>query len=330
MAPAARGDLAHVASGEPRRHVGVRRPGPRRYPVTTVDDQRQGEGPSAPIPIVIVSGLSGSGKTTAMKALEDCGYFCIDNLPPSLLPTLLTLCNESEQVDRVAVAVDIREGRFLETIGPAIETAGAAGHRIDVLFLDCRDEVLVRRFSEVRRRHPLLAPTVVESIELERSALSPVRSRASLELDTSSTSVHQLRRLIMDRFGEPSRTRRPAVNLLSFGFKHGLPIEADYVLDARFLPNPYFVEGLRHQTGQDPDVATFLRSVPETREFLERVQNLLDFAVPLHDNEGRSLVTVAVGCTGGRHRSVYLVGELAKHLAQSCEIHILHRDISRT
>lgn len=286
--------------------------------------------PHPPVPIVIVSGLSGSGKTTAMKALEDCRYFCIDNLPPSLLPSLLSLCDQSDEVGRVAVAVDIREGRFLEAIGPAIDGLEADGHAVQVLFLDCRDEVLVRRFSEVRRRHPLLAPTVAESVAMERAALAPVRARASLELDTSSTSVHQLRRLVQDRFGDRTRHRRPAVNLMSFGYKHGLPIEADYVLDARFLPNPFFVEGLRHQSGQDPDVAAFLWGLPETLRFLELVQNLLDFAVPLHDNEGRSLVTVAVGCTGGRHRSVFLVGELAKHLAQSCEIHILHRDISRT
>lgn len=282
------------------------------------------------IPVVIVSGLSGSGKTTAMKALEDCGYFCIDNLPPSLLPELLALCDQNSEVHKVAAAVDIREGRFLHEIDAAVDALVASGRPVDVLFLDCRDEVLIRRFSEVRRRHPLLATTIAESIELERRALAPVHGRASLEIETSSTTVHQLRRIVQDRFSSSGDRRKLAVNLISFGFKHGLPVEADYVLDARFLPNPFFIEDLRTQTGKDAAVGAFLAEIPETGRFLAQVQNLLDFALPLHDNEGRSLVTVAVGCTGGRHRSVYIVGELASHLAARCEIHILHRDISRT
>lgn len=282
------------------------------------------------MPVVIVSGLSGSGKTTAMKSLEDCGHFCIDNLPPSLLPALLTLCDQAPEIQRVAAVVDIREGRFLGEIDAAIDALTASGRPVDVLFLDTRDDVLIRRFSEVRRRHPLLAATVTESIALERSALAPVRARASLEIETSSTTVHQLRRIVQDRFASSASRRRLAVTLLSFGYKYGIPIEADYVLDARFLPNPHFVEELRRQTGKDPAVAAFLGGLPETGQYLSNLQNLLDFTLPLHDNEGRSLVTVAVGCTGGRHRSVYVVGELASHLGARCEIHILHRDISRT
>jgi UPF0042 nucleotide-binding protein len=282
------------------------------------------------IPVVIVSGLSGSGKTTAMKALEDIGWFCIDNLPVSLLPRLLDLCDSNDDVERVAVAMDVREGRFLADVEATIFAIEAEGHPVSILFLDSREDVLIRRFSETRRRHPLYAGnTVAEGIEQERRVLAGIRERATVQLDTSSTNVHQLRRLVQDRFGQAAATRRMCVNIVSFGYKYGVPPEADYVFDVRFLPNPYFIEQMRMQTGKDPEVVRFLDEQPEGAAFLGRLDNLLDFALPLHDNEGRSLVTLAVGCTGGRHRSVYIAGELSRRLGERYEVNLLHRDIGR-
>ena len=282
------------------------------------------------VPVVIVSGLSGSGKSTAMKALEDIGYFCIDNLPVSLTPKFLLLCDSNDEVERVALVIDIREGKFLADHEAVLESVKADGYPLDVLFLDARDDVLIRRFSETRRKHPLdNGAGIADGIERERRILSGLMERASLVIDSSNINIHQLKKLIQDHYGKTTRTRL-GLTLMSFGYKYGVPPEADYVFDVRFIPNPYFIESLRHKTGLEPEVADFLSAQREVAPFLDAVYKLLDFALPLHDNEGRSLVTLAIGCTGGRHRSVFTVCELERHFARgSYDVQVLHRDVTR-
>lgn len=276
---------------------------------------------------VIVTGVSGSGKTTAIRALEDIGFFCIDNLPIVILDKLLELADKQGQVNRFALGIDSRERQFLDGFGDAVDSVTALGHRVDVIFLDAQDEVLIQRYSETRRRHPLEgeAASITEAIALERRLMAGVKERAGWVLDTSSFNVHQLKATIQQAY-EPSRMRM-GVSVLSFGFRHGIPREADYVFDCRLLPNPYFVEGLRTRDGTDPLVKEFLKSRPEWGPFVDRVVDLLSFAIPLHEAEGKPMLTVAFGCTGGRHRSVAVAETVASALRdRGCGVRLRHRD----
>jgi len=276
----------------------------------------------------VVTGVSGAGKSTALKALEDLGFYCADNLPMPLLPKFIELLAAREEVARAALVVDTRSGDFLDDAAPMLEAVRGAGHSIEVLFLDAPDDVLIRRFSETRRRHPLSGSNVREGLASERSSLAPLRLEATTVIDTRDLTVHGLRALVLERYGRTEATL--AVTVLSFGFKYGLPMEADIVLDARFLPNPFFVEGLSHLTGEDDPVQRFVLDNPETQLFLAKAEDLLALCLAAFEREGKSYATVAIGCTGGRHRSVTLAIELGRRLATVSTVSVRHRDVARS
>lgn len=282
--------------------------------------------------LVIVSGVSGSGKSQAIKALEDLGYFCVDNLPVTLLPTLATLTLEpGTEIARAAVVTDVREGSLLTRLPTILrDLQKMPGLDPLLIFLDARDEVIVRRFSETRRPHPL-APSrsVLEGIREERRRLAAIRDLADVRIDTSDFTVHELREAILALSRGRDTRRSPLVTVLSFGFKHGLPPDADLVFDVRFLPNPHFVPDLRNRTGRDQRVARFLGQYAETGELLDRTAALLRFLLPRYAAEGKSYVTVAVGCTGGRHRSVFVAEALRRRLSDvpGVRLRVRHRDV---
>ena len=284
--------------------------------------------------IVLLTGMSGGGKSTAIRALEDAGWFCIDNLPVLLLPKLLELVvhGASDEVHRLALVIDAREGRFLDQTPQAVDDVRRAGHRLEVVFLDCSDETLLRRFSETRRRHPLSPEgTVADGIALERKLLGALRHIADLVIDTTRMNVHELRDAITARFGAADDADALNVTLVSFGYRNGIPANSDLVLDVRFLPNPYFVEGLKPHPGTDPRVAEWVLARPQTQEFLEHLESLLAFLLPQYRAEGKSYLTVSLGCTGGRHRSVALAEELSKRLTQKhrARVKVTHRDVGK-
>jgi RNase adapter protein RapZ len=273
--------------------------------------------------------MSGSGKGTVLKAFEDLGFFCIDNLPVVLIPKFIEGIHSSgSEITHAALVIDIRAGDKLNDLEEAIGELKKSGFRMYVLFLEARDEALVRRFSETRRPHPLSADKPLrEAIRLERKRLRKLRDLADITIDTSDCTVHRVKALVAERFRKQPQPSVPNINILSFGYKNGIPLEADLVFDARFLPNPYFVSGLKALSGRDRKVAMYLRSFPETKEFVKRVGDLLEYLLPKYLQEGKSYLTIAVGCTGGRHRSVFVVEELAKLLKNKKRaIHVRHRD----
>jgi UPF0042 nucleotide-binding protein len=278
----------------------------------------------------IVTGLSGAGKTLALRALEDMGYFCVDNLPPGLLSKFAELVTQQPTgaIDRVALGMDIRGGEFFEGLVQAIEELKAMGFPHRILFLEADDETLVRRFKETRRLHPL-APQrgILEGIAQERQRLQPLRELATHVLDTSGWNLQNLRQEI---FAMDGAERRLIINVLSFGFKHGLPVDADLVFDLRFLPNPNNVPSLQAHDGNDPGVAEYVLARPVARKFLRRLTSLLDFLLPHFLQEGRTQLVIALGCTGGRHRSVAFANRVAARLKRQRHGVILqHRDIHR-
>lgn len=275
--------------------------------------------------IVVITGMSGSGKSTAIRALEDAGWFCIDNLPAPLLPKVTELSAPGGEDKKLAFVIDVREGRFLVDAPRILDEARRAGHHVEVLFLDSSDDALVRRYSETRRRHPLAGRGGVnEGIARERAALKDLREQAQHLLDTSAMTVHELKRQIQTRFGGETQGQL-AVTLMSFGFKYGVPSQADLVLDVRFLPNPYFVPELKAFTGRDPKVAAFVLQRPETQEFLGKTIDLLKFLLPKYQREGKAYLTVAIGCTGGKHRSVAIASALAEQL----RVQVFDRDVDK-
>lgn len=276
--------------------------------------------------ILVVTGVSGAGKSTALRALEDVGFYCVDNLPLPLLNQFVTLLGQSGQ-QQAALVIDAREGEYLAGFRAAMADLRAAGHDLEVLFLDAPDDVLLRRFSETRRRHPLHGDDLRAAILDERRELLPLREDAHAVVDTGSLNVHQLKGVIMERYGRHGQPL--AVTFLSFGYKQGMPAEADLVLDVRFLPNPYFVAELSAQTGLVPEVARFVLSHPDADQFLDRAAALLDFYLPRAQREGKSYLTVAIGCTGGRHRSVAIVTELFNRLGSRYQITVRHRELGR-
>jgi RNase adapter protein RapZ len=266
---------------------------------------------TGPKSILVITGMSGSGKSTAVRALEDAGWFCIDNLPAPLLVKVTEL---GVGHDRLAFVVDVREGTYLAEAPSALAELRRAGHSLELLFLESSDEALVRRYSETRRRHPLAgAEGVEQGIARERQALQALREAAEHVLDTSTMTVHELRRQVMARFG-PSGSGGLALTVMSFGFKYGVPSNADLVFDVRFLPNPFFVSELKPYSGKDQRVAAFVVDRPDAWEFLDRCFGLLEFLVPRYQREGKTYLTVAIGCTGGRHRSVAIAQVLADRL----------------
>ena len=282
--------------------------------------------------IIIVTGLSGSGKSVAIRALEDNGFFCIDNLPALLIPKFIDLCEGyQEEIKRIALGVDLRGGQFLQSWPEVLAEIRGAGHQVQILFFDASEEVLLRRFSETRRPHPLAGSgPIQEGIIRERKALEEMREFADKVIDTSEFNVHQLKREIEQLFSQIVNPRGMTVFLNSFGYKYGVPHDTDIILDTRFLPNPFFVNELRAKSGIDPDVADYVLKREETRSFLDRLYSLLEFTLPLYEREGKKSLTLALGCTGGRHRSVVLVEELRKKLAShNLRIHVKHRDIDK-
>lgn len=316
-----------------------------------------GASPSSPLVtrrpmVVVVTGLSGAGRTTALHALEDLGFFCIDNLPTLLAPEAVALC-EKGAMTRVALGMDVRVRAFLGEVSRVLSQLEDGGRRdLSVLFLDASDETILRRFSETRRPHALAtsgslshAASVLEGVTLERERLSPLRARATRVIDTTSLSVHDLRRAVLGHFGPASgASERMAVRVTSFGFKYGAPNDADLVFDVRFLKNPYFVAELKRVPGTEQPVRDFVLSQPETAEFLKHTLALLRYVVPKYEREGKSYLTIAFGCTGGMHRSVVLAELVAESLAASeaasaandgearphLEIAVAHRDLGRT
>jgi UPF0042 nucleotide-binding protein len=279
--------------------------------------------------IVVVTGVAGAGKSTALKALEDSGFYCVDNLPLPLLPKFVELLSHSGEAGQAALVVDAREGDFLTGYHEAFEALRTQGHDVEVLFLDASDDILVRRFSETRRRHPLSGDDLREGIGREREILRGLREEAQAVVDTGNLNVHQLKGVIQERYRRRADGDALAVTLISFGYKHGLPAEADLVLDVRFLPNPYFVESLSAATGEEAQVAAFVLDNADAREFLEKTSALINFVVPRAEREGKAYLTVAVGCTGGRHRSVAVVQELAKGMPKRHPLTVRHRDLGR-
>jgi len=278
------------------------------------------------VKLVVITGVSGAGKTTVKSALEDLGFYCVDNLPMALLPRFIELLAGRDEVTRAGLVVDARSGDFLADTARVLADLRAAGHAIDVLFLDAPDEILLRRFSETRRRHPLQGKDIRSDIEAERARLAPLRTEATAIIDTGELNVHGLRSIVLGRYGRAEGNL--AVTVMSFGFKYGLPTEADIVLDVRFLPNPFFVNTLSALSGEAEPVRKYVMDSQETQLFLEKAEELLTLCVAAFEREGKTYATLAIGCTGGRHRSVVIADELGRRL-HAFQVEVKHRDIAR-
>lgn len=298
-----------------------------RAPATKKRRTRPGAA-EAPSELVILTGLSGSGKASALKAFEDLGFYAVDNMPLELIPAFADLVRQSAEISRAALVVDVREGQHLDRF-PIILRQVRKVLATTVVFLDASDSSLLRRFSETRRPHPLSrTETIVRAIHAERRVLSPIRKGADVIVDTSGYNVHQLRSYILQKFERGDTAGNLLISLISFGYKNGVPQEADLVFDVRFLPNPHFEPALRSLTGRHPKVAEYVRQFPQTGEFLERITQLLHFLLPHYIKEGKSNLTVAFGCTGGQHRSVMVAEEVRKRLVrEGYAVKSLHRDM---
>jgi len=297
---------------------------------TVRDEQPPVGGPG--IEVAVVTGLSGAGRSTAAKCLEDLGWFVVDNLPPELISTMVELGSRARgAITTVAVVMDVRSRAFTEDLSAIIKDLDARGYKPRVLFLEATDDVLVRRFESVRRGHPLQGEgRLIDGITAERQLLMPLRGEADLILDTSTLSVHQLRAKIEDAFGTESSTAT-RVTVLSFGYKYGLPMDADLVMDVRFLPNPFWIPELKDQTGRDADVRNYVLSQEGADEFLDRYHELLRLIGAGYRREGKRYLTLAVGCTGGKHRSVAISEELSRRLSDEdgMAVKVVHRDLGR-
>ncbi|HUO26624.1 MAG TPA: RNase adapter RapZ [Candidatus Aquilonibacter sp.] len=280
--------------------------------------------------LVIITGMSGSGKASVLKAFEDLGYYCVDNLPVELIPRFAELAVQSGEIRRTALVVDVREGSQLEEL-PGMLKSVRRMIPTKVVFLEASDAVLLRRYSETRRPHPLGTDEPVKAaLSSERQHLKPIRAVADFVIDTSKFNVHELRALITDRFRKQASDKSILVSCVSFGFRHGLPEDADLVFDVRFLPNPHFVPEFRPLTGRNPRVAKYIRSFPQTREFVQRISDLLVYLLPHYIREGKSYLTISFGCTGGQHRSVMIAEDVGKHLHQAgYRVKVVHRDIPK-
>ncbi len=282
--------------------------------------------------IVIITGLSGSGKSTALKALEDIGFFCVDNLPVMLLPKFLDLqTGDSSEISKIALVMDLREKHFLEKHIEVLSRLRKKKYDIEILFLDTSDELLLRRFSETRRTHPLSKDrTILESIKLERDKLHELKEMANNIVDTSGYSIHQLKEHVQRFYLAPGKAKKLLINLISFGYRYGLPPDADIVMDVRFLPNPYFVSDLKEHNGNEKAVEEYVMRWDDTGQFLSNLFDMMTFLTPLYEKEGKSYLNIGIGCTGGKHRSVVILNQLAKYFSdRNYTTNVSHRDIKR-
>jgi len=283
--------------------------------------------------LVIVSGLSGSGKSHALKCFEDAGYFCVDNLPPALLPTFVDLCTQqSGEIKNVALGIDIRERIFFADLVTMLDRLKKAGHAVQLVFLEAREEVLVRRFSESRRPHPLLPHMpVLEGVRFEKERLSDLRKHAERIIDTSDITVHELRERLTREFRQDSSARRMTISLVTFGYKFGVPYDIDLLFDVRFLRNPFFVPELKLLTGEDTKVQDYVLGDPAAVPFIEQLEHLFKFLLPLFERDQRSYVNIGIGCTGGRHRSVTIARRLQETFASlGHDVSVTHRDLQKS
>ncbi|MGA2525860.1 MAG: RNase adapter RapZ [Smithellaceae bacterium] len=283
--------------------------------------------------VVIITGLSGSGKSTALRALEDIGFFCVDNLPVVLLPKFLDITTlSSPEIDRVAMVMDLRERSFLDKYPRIFTRLKDKGYKIDILFLESSDDSLLHRFSETRRIHPLSEKgPIMEGILLEREKLLSLKQMADEIIDTTSINVHQLKDIVQRHFRPSSGYHKMVVNVTSFGYRYGLPADADLVFDVRFLPNPYFVENLKNFDGHHAAVKDYVLKNKESKEFLKKILDLMALLIPLYEKEGKARLNVALGCTGGKHRSVVMANELSSYFsAMKYMVNLNHRDINKS
>jgi UPF0042 nucleotide-binding protein len=286
--------------------------------------------PNTPTELVIITGLSGSGKGTVLKALEDLGYYSVDNLPIDLIPKFAELTREAHNIRRAALVVDIREGEALEKF-PALFKRIRRRVPTRLLFLEADDAALIRRFSETRRPHPLgTGQSVIASVRRERERLAPIRRLADPIINTTKFNVHELRETIHRTFGTSSKDPKILVHVNSFGYRHGVPADSDLVFDVRFLPNPNYIPAFKNLSGKNPGVARYIRSFPQTTEFIDRISDLLIYLMPHYIGEGKSYLTISFGCTGGHHRSVMIAAEIRKRLAEAgYRVKETHRDVKK-
>lgn len=282
---------------------------------------------------IIVSGLSGAGKSKAATNLEDLGFYCVDNMPAEMIPQFAQLCLATKgRYEKVALVTDVRGSLSFDVLFQSLDTLDQMGLRYSILFVEATTEVLVKRFKETRRLHPLMrdGTPMLEALERERTLLEPIRNRANVILDTSRLSTGMLRGMLIDMVAGGLRERAMTVNVLSFGFKHGIPLEADLVFDVRFLPNPYYIPELRNKTGLDEDVHQFVFQYQATKDFMDKLEDLINFTLPQYVEEGKTELVIAIGCTGGRHRSVAAASELAAFITKRGYTVVLdHRDMNR-
>ncbi|MDA8403968.1 MAG: RNase adapter RapZ [Desulfobacteraceae bacterium] len=282
--------------------------------------------------IIIISGLSGSGKSTAIEALEDAGFFCVDNMPVKLLPKFLELpVQDDTGIKGLAFVMDVREKSFLESWRPVFDDLRQRGYHFEILFLEANETVLVKRFSQTRRHHPLAGDkTLLHDIRDEKKLLEPLKENATQIIDTSNYNIHDLKSVIFNicRPQDATTSSPMRLNVVSFGFKHGIPHDADMIIDVRFLTNPYFVPELKTLDGRDKDVRHFVLKNATTRAFMKKFIDFIDFLVPLYEKEGKSYLTIAIGCTGGQHRSVVIAGALSDHIQKTGRlVNVTHRDM---
>ena len=281
---------------------------------------------------VIVTGLSGAGKTQATRNLEDLGYFCVDNLPPTLIPKFAELCIQSDgKIEKIALVIDIRGGKFFDALFESLKYLQDNEFPYEILFLDASDEVLVKRFKETRRTHPLAQEgRVIRGIALERQKLREVKNRADMIVDTSKMEIKDLRAKINEIYGEMEIERSGlSIAVLSFGFKYGIPVDSDLVFDVRFMPNPFYIPDLRRYSGNDKPVKEYVLEHEEATTFIEKLKDMLDYLIPHYENEGKRQLIISIGCTGGRHRSVAIANEIYDYLnAKWAKVTIEHRDIN--
>jgi UPF0042 nucleotide-binding protein len=282
--------------------------------------------------VVIITGLSGSGKSTALRALEDVGFFCVDNLPVILLPKFLSITTSSSpEIKQVAMVMDLRERSFLDKYQRIFTGLKEKGYKIEILFLESSDDSLLHRFSETRRIHPLSERgLIMEGILIEREKLSSLKKMADRIIDTTSVNVHQLKDIVQSHFLPSCRQKKMAINITSFGYRYGLPVDADLVFDVRFLPNPYFVENLKNYDGHHADVQDYVLQNKESKEFLKKILDLMNLLIPLYEKEGKVRLNIAMGCTGGKHRSVVMANKLDSYFSSmKYMVNLNHRDINK-